>query len=66
MQVTITLSDHDKKALRYLGVEQDDVNAEVVVLGNQLVHEYVVQAKKNWLSTKDMDDVDPTSIQKII
>ena len=62
MNITINLTDRQKKAIRYLGVTQNDLESLIIEDANARIESLTNKAKQTWLATQTMDDIDPTPI----
>ncbi len=62
MQITINLTNQEKKALRFLGKTNQELRNELVGLCARRLDGFVVEAKSKWVAQKNMDDIDPNPI----
>jgi len=62
MIIDISLTDREKKALRYLGIGNVEVVEQLQAACSNRIDAYVRRAKAEYLATQTMDDIDPTPI----
>ncbi len=62
MNLTIPLTDDDKRAIRYLNKSPAQVQTEMLRQCTDVLKNYIHQAKIKWIETKKMVDIDPDPI----
>jgi len=59
MNVEITLTDDIKRAARYLGLSKSEIEKEINRQCSDFFENLVSRAKRKYLKTKTMEDIDP-------
>ncbi len=62
MQIAIEVTDEHRRAMRYLGHTQEDVEKEIRRQSADLLDNFVKRTKQQWLRGKTMIDVDPAPL----
>jgi len=59
MDITINLTDDMKRAARYLGYTKKDIETEINRQCSDFFNRLIAQAKRKYVETKTMLDIDP-------